>query len=107
MEVVHDPFCPLAQLLTRFGAGAVGMTVDDGTDVRRFTPHVLAVPHSPYSLVELGAAVAAADEYRFAKVLSQRLQRLLAQVLDIRHQLRRHPVVDMEPSGRPRPLELL
>ena len=126
VEVVHDPLCPLAHLLPRLGTMGVGHKPPrpvrsiysplhygggaggeaKGTYIRRLAADMLAVRHSAHSPIQFLAAVAAADVDGFVEVLAQRFQHLFAQVPDVRHQCRRHSVVDVEPGGRPRPLEL-
>ena len=86
------------------GGGAGGEA--KGAYIRRLAADMLAVCHSAHSPIQLLASVAAADVYGFVEVLAQGFQHLFAQVPDVRHQCRRHSVVDVESGGRLRPLEL-
>lgn len=79
--------------------------VSTGDDVGSFAQPMLTVRHTTHEGVQLGAAKATGDDHRYSHMLSQGLQHLLTEMLEVADRLNTGFVTDAITGGSSRASE--
>jgi len=80
--------------------------VTTGDDVGSLSQSMLAIRHTTHEGVQLGAAKATGDDHRYANILSQGLQHLLTEMLEVADRLNAGFVADAITGGSSRASKL-